>query len=225
MTTSSFNFQLPGYHVIEELYRDSKTIVYRAERIDDRGDKDARSVTIKVLAAMYPSDRDLLEFRHQYAVARNLDLPGIVRHHSLEAYERGYALVLEDFGGISLASQITGLAVADVLGIGIQLADTLHGLGQQKIVHKDIKPANILIHPVTKRVKLIDLSIASLLLRETQEIVDPNRVEGTLAYLSPEQTGRMNRGIDYRTDFYALGVTLYELLTGKLPFGTEDPIG
>jgi predicted ATPase/signal transduction histidine kinase len=222
--TSSFNFQLPGYRIVEELYRDAKTVMYRAERTDDRLGEKSRSVTIKVLSSLYPSDRDLLEFRHQYAIAKNLDLPGIARHHSLEGYERGYVLVLEDFGGVSLAGKIIGLSVVDVLAIGIQLADVLHGLGQQKIVHKDIKPANILIHPVTKQVKLIDLSIASLLPRETQEIVDPNRVEGTLAYLSPEQTGRMNRGIDYRTDFYGLGVTLYELLTGKLPFVTEDPI-
>ena len=122
-----------------EIANTKDPILYRAEHTDTLLDKDARFVTIKVLAAMYPSDRDLLEFRHQYAIAKNLYLPGIVRHHSLETYERGYALVLEDFGGISLASQILGLAVADVLAIGIQLADTLHGLGQQKIVHKDMK--------------------------------------------------------------------------------------
>jgi serine/threonine protein kinase len=233
MTTSSFNFQLPGYQIIEELYRDARTIVYRAERTDDR-----LFVTIRVLSSLYPSDRDLLEFRHQYTISKNLDLAGVVRHYSLEEYERGYALVLEDFGGVSLArswelgvgswergaGKSIGLSVVDVLGIGIQLADTLHTLGQQRIIHKDIKPANMLIHPVTKQVKLIDLRIATLLPRETQEIVDPNNIKGTLAYLSPEQTGRMNRGIDYRTDFYALGVTLYELLTGELPFVTEDPI-
>jgi predicted ATPase/signal transduction histidine kinase/GAF domain-containing protein len=226
MTTSSFNFQLSGYRIIEELYRDPKTIVYRAERIDDLLSENSRSVAIKVLSSMYPSDRDLLEFRHQYTIAKNLDLPGIVRHYSLEEYERGYALVMEDFGGISLAeySHHNCLALVDVLNIAIELADILQAIGQQRIVHKDIKPANILIHPVTKQVKLIDFSIAFLLPRETQEMIDPNRLAGTLAYLSPEQTGRMNRGIDYRTDFYALGVTLYELLTGKLPFLTKDPI-
>ena len=92
------------------------------------------------------------------------------------------------------------------------------------MVHKDIKPANILIHPETKQVKLIDFSIASLLPKETQEIQSPNILEGTLAYLAPEQTGRMNRGIDYRADFYALGVTLYQLLTGQLPFPSNDPL-
>ncbi|MHC5720789.1 MAG: serine/threonine protein kinase, partial [Nostoc sp.] len=87
-----------------------------------------------------------------------------------------------------------------------------------------IKPANILINPETKQVKLIDFSIASLLPRETQEIQNANCLEGTLAYLSPEQTGRMNRGIDYRSDFYSLGVTFYELLTGQLPFIFDDPM-
>jgi predicted ATPase/signal transduction histidine kinase len=226
MTTSSFNFQLSGYRIIEELYRDIKTVVYRAECTDDRLGQDSRAVAIKVLATAYPTDRDLLEFRHQYTIAKKLDLPGVVRHYSLEESDRGYALVMEDFGGISLDQYVQQqqLDLVDLLNLAIQLADILHAIGQQQVVHKDLKPANILIHPVTKQVKLIDFSVASLLPRENQEIIDPNQLEGTLAYLSPEQTGRMNRGIDYRTDFYAVGVTLYELLTGKLPFATQDSL-
>jgi predicted ATPase len=108
--------------------------------------------------------------------------------------------------------------------IAIQLAEALHYLNQQYIIHKDIKPANILIHPETRHVKLIDFSISSLLPKEQQTLTNPNGLEGTLAYISPEQTGRMNRGIDYRTDFYSLGVTFFELLTGKLPFDTSDPM-
>ncbi|WP_413201285.1 ATP-binding protein, partial [Nostoc piscinale] len=100
--------------------------------------------------------------------------------------------------------------------------DILNLLYHERIIHKDIKPSNILINPETKQVKLIDFSIASLLPRETQTLVNPNVLEGTLAYISPEQTGRMNRGIDYRTDFYSLGVTFYELLTGELPFQSQD---
>lgn len=106
----------------------------------------------------------------------------------------------------------------------MELIDTLHQLHQQRIIHKDVKPANILIHPETRKIKLIDFSIASLLPRETQEIQSPNALEGTLAYLSPEQTGRMNRGIDYRSDFYSLGVTFFELLSGQLPFTSHDPM-
>jgi PAS domain S-box-containing protein len=226
MTANSLNFHLTGYHPIEELYRDPKTVVYRAIRTDDKLGQESRSVVIKVLASAYPTDRELANFRHQYTISKNLDLPGVVRVHSLEEYDRGYALVMEDFGGVALDRycQNHRLSLADILDVAIQLAETIHAIGQQRIVHKDIKPANILINPNTKQVKLIDFSIASLLPRETQEIISPNRLDGTLAYLAPEQTGRMNRGIDYRTDFYSLGVTLYELLTGKLPFEGHSAI-
>jgi serine/threonine protein kinase len=116
------------------------------------------------------------------------------------------------------------LSLAEFLNIAIQLTDILNYLYQNRVIHKDIKLANILINPDTKQVKLIDFSISSLLPRETQEIQNPNVLEGTLAYISPEQTGRMNRGIDYRSDFYSLGVTFYELLTGQLPFISDDPM-
>ncbi|MEH1886368.1 ATP-binding sensor histidine kinase [Nostoc sp.] len=112
----------------------------------------------------------------------------------------------------------------EFLRIAIALCNALDILYRQRIIHKDIKPSNILINPETKQVKLIDFSIASLLPRETQTLINPNVLEGTLAYISPEQTGRMNRGIDYRTDFYSLGVTFYELLTGELPFSSKDPM-
>ena len=118
----------------------------------------------------------------------------------------------------------SSISLADFLPIAIQLTDILHYLYQTRIIHKDIKPANILINPTTKQIKLTDFSIASLLPRETQEIQNANTLEGTLAYLSPEQTGRMNRGIDYRSDFYSLGVTFYSLLTGELPFQSNDPL-
>ncbi|MEG4210801.1 AAA family ATPase [Microcoleus sp. S13_B4] len=108
--------------------------------------------------------------------------------------------------------------------MAIQIANSLDGLYRHHVIHKDLKPANILINPASKQVKLIDFSIASLLPRQTQEIQNPNVLEGTLPYISPEQTGRMNRGIDYRTDFYSLGVTFYELLTRQLPFQSDDPI-
>lgn len=111
-----------------------------------------------------------------------------------------------------------------MLGIAVQLADIFHHLHQHRVIHKDIKPANLLIHPESKQVKLIDFSISSLLPKETQEVQNPNTLEGTLPYLAPEQTGRMNRGIDYRADYYALGITLYQLLTGQLPFISDDPL-
>ncbi len=226
MITPNTSLNINGYQVTAELYRDTKTVVYRAQPEKFTPTQEPRSVVIKLLAPDYPTDQELLNFRHQYTITKNLDSPYILRADSLQEYGHSYALVMEDFGGISLLQYHNQqpLSLAEILAIGQQLATALHFLGLQRIIHKDIKPANILIHPVTKQTKLIDFSIASLLPRETSEILSPNLLEGTLAYLSPEQTGRMNRGIDYRTDFYALGVTLYELLTGQLPFDATEPL-
>jgi serine/threonine protein kinase len=212
---------ITDYSIVEQLYLGSRTAVYRAIQTSRQC-----PVVIKVLRREYPSFGELIQFRNQYAITKNLAIPGIVQPLSLESLGSGYALVMEDFGGISLAQYVLQqpLELAQVLEIALQLADILHELHQHRIIHKDIKPANVLIHPDSYQVKLIDFSIASLLPRETQEIQNPNVLEGTLAYLSPEQTGRMNRGIDYRSDFYALGVTLYELLTDQLPFQSNDPM-
>lgn len=212
---------IPGYKVSEQLYAGSKSVVYRAIR-----ERDSIQVVIKLLASEYPSFNELLQFRNQYIISKNLNLNGIIRPLSLEVYENGYILVMEDTGGVSLREYIktNTLSLVEFLTLAIQLTDILQGLQHNRVIHKDIKPANILIHPETKQVQLIDFSIASLLPRETQEIKSPNVLEGTLAYISPEQTGRMNRGIDYRSDFYSLGVTFYELLTGELPFISNDPM-
>ncbi|MCW5313411.1 AAA family ATPase [Nostoc sp. KVJ3] len=214
---------IPGYRISEELYNGSRTLVYRGYR-----ENDSLPVVIKLLKNPYPGFSELVQFRNQYTIAKNLNSPLILTTHSLEAYQNGYALVMEDFGGISLKDYFTHVetlhatSLQEFLEIAIALCNALDILYRERIIHKDIKPSNILINPKTKEVKLIDFSIASLLPRETQSILSPNILEGTIAYISPEQTGRMNRGIDYRTDFYSLGVTFYELLTGVLPFLSND---
>lgn len=220
-TSSDSLPEIPGYRIVELLYLGSRTAVYRAVQAAQQ-----RPVVIKVLRCDYPSFGELVQFRNQYTIAKNLHIPGTICPYSLEAYGSSYALVMEDVGGVSLKDYIqkNSLSLAEILAIALQLAEILHHLCHHRLVHKDIKPANILIHPQSKQVKLIDFSIASLLPKETQEIQSPNILEGTLAYLAPEQTGRMNRGIDYRADFYALGVTLYQLLTGQLPFVSDDAL-
>ncbi|WP_445638179.1 histidine kinase [Nostoc sp. DSM 114161] len=215
--------QILNYQISEQLYTSFRTLVYRGIREDDR-----LPVIIKLLHQEYPTFSELLQFRNQYTIAKNIDLPSIVRPYSLEPYGNSYALVMEDFGGISLrewmktAMESNPNFLEEFLDIAIALSEILDGLYRHRTIHKDIKPANILINPETKEVKLIDFSIASLLPRETQEIQNPNVLEGTLVYLSPEQTGRMNRSIDYRSDYYSLGITFYELLTGQLPFESND---
>lgn len=213
--------EIPGYTLVEQLYIGNRTAVYRAVQTATQ-----QSVVIKLLLREYPSFAELVQFRNQYAITKNLPIPGIVHPLSLEPLGNGYALVMEDWGGIALSKYLQqhSLTLTESLEIAIQLSEILHDLGRYRVVHKDIKLANILIHPDFKKIKLIDFSIASLLPKEKQEIQSVNFLEGTLAYLAPEQTGRMNRGIDYRTDFYALGVTLYQLLSGKLPFEADDPL-
>ncbi|MEG4346965.1 AAA family ATPase, partial [Microcoleus sp. A003_D6] len=214
--------QIPHYQIVETVYSGSRTVVYRALRTKDR-----LPVVIKLLKNEYPTFSELVQFRNQYSISKNLHQPGIIQTYSLEPYQNGYALVMEDFGGISLKQWVMSgnlQSLQEFLAIAIALCNALDILYRERIIHKDIKPANILINPETKQVKLIDFSIASLLPRETQTLLNPNVLEGTLAYISPEQTGRMNRGIDYRTDFYSLAVTFYELLTGVLPFQSNDPM-
>jgi predicted ATPase/signal transduction histidine kinase len=221
MTTAMEIPIILGYQLSELLYYSPRTKVYRGIQQED-----SQTVVIKMMASSCPSFNELMQFRNQYTIARNLNIPGVVCPQVLKPYGNGYILVMEDAGEISLReyAQTNSLSLVEFLGIAIQLSEILHSLNQSRVIHKDIKPANILIHPQAKRVKLIDFSIASLLPRETQEIKNPNILEGTLAYISPEQTGRMNRGIDYRSDFYSLGVTFYELLTGELPFNADDPM-
>ncbi|MUG91475.1 AAA family ATPase [Scytonema sp. UIC 10036] len=222
MTSLAQQFpKISGYTLVEQLYLGFRTAVYRGVQRSQQC-----SVVIKTLRHDYPSFSELVQFRNQYAIAKNLDIPGIVQPISLEPYANGYALVMEDIGGISLRHYIhtSPLSVEQFWPIALQIVDVLHQLYQQRVIHKDIKPANILIQPETGQIKLIDFSIASLLPRETQEIQNPNVLEGTLAYISPEQTGRMNRGIDYRSDFYSLGITFFELLTGQLPFPANEPM-
>src|SRR6476661_8895161 len=220
---------LPGYGITEQLYAGSRTLVYRGIRESDR-----TPVVIKLLRNEYPSFSELVQFRNQYTIAKNLRLPGVVEPLDLAPYKNAYALIMEDFGGVSLSTYLPGatdknqpdksLSLENFLNLARELANILHSLYQNRVIHKDIKPANILINPHSKQIKLIDFSISSVLPIETLEIQNPNTLEGTLAYLSPEKTGRMNRGIDYRSDFYSLGVTFYELLTTQLPFESDDPM-
>ncbi|MBD3560780.1 AAA family ATPase, partial [Planktothrix sp. FACHB-1355] len=222
MNKSFTNHQILNYQIIENIYSGSRTLVYRAIRTSDR-----LPVAIKLLKNLYPNFNELVQFRNQYTITKNLQYSSIVKTYSLEPYQNGYALVMEDFGGISLKNYVQKVnfqSLKEFLDIAIAICNALEVLYRQRVIHKDIKPSNILINPQTKEVKLIDFSIASLLPRETQTILNPNHLEGTLAYISPEQTGRMNRGIDYRTDFYSLGVTFYELLAGELPFLANDPM-
>ncbi|HEY9853903.1 MAG TPA: AAA family ATPase [Leptolyngbyaceae cyanobacterium] len=212
---------IPGYQITEKIQIGVSTLIYRGIREDSN-----ISVIIKTLKAEYPTLEEITKLRHEYKILQKLDIPGIIKPLGLENSHNSLALILEDFSGISLKRYLKGekIEIVKFLSIAIQLASTLAQLHQNQIIHKDIKPQNIIINSQTERAKIIDFSIASSLSRENQNLSNPNLLEGTLIYMSPEQTGRMNRSIDYRTDFYSLGVTFYEMLTGQLPFNATDPL-
>ncbi|MFB2972051.1 AAA family ATPase, partial [Aerosakkonema sp. BLCC-F183] len=212
---------IPGYQITERIQAGLSTVIYRGVR-----EQSQTSVIIKTLKAEYPTLEEITKLRHEYKILQRFDLEGIIKPYALENCNNGLALILEDFSGISLKYFLNNqkIGIIKFLKIAIQLALTIGHLHQNKIIHKDIKTQNIIINDRTGQVKIIDFSIASNLSRENQNLSNPNLLEGTLAYMSPEQTGRMNRSIDYRTDFYSLGVTFYEMLTGQLPFNATDPL-
>jgi PAS domain S-box-containing protein len=163
--------------------------------------------------------------QREYALKAELDAVWAARPVALKHYNGRTALLLEDPGGEPL-DRLLGrpLDVSHFLRIAIPLAGALRRVHERGLVHKDIKPANILVDEANGGVWLTGFGIASRLPRERQAPAPPEVIAGTLAYMAPEQTGRMNRSVDARSDLYALGVTFYEMLTGQLPFAAADPM-
>lgn len=216
--------RLHGYAIAATLYASPRTIVYRGVR-----EADGRSVALKTLNNDHPSSQELASIRREYDLLQRLSDDGIVAVYDLIKHQYGLAMVLEEFGGMSLdrimASGQGRLDLSAWLDLAIRITEVLGRIHQQGIIHKDVTPANILWNRSTNVIKIIDFDIASQLKRERQVVSSDGMLEGSLPYISPEQTGRMNRDIDYRTDFYSLGVTLYELLFNELPFHADDVIG
>lgn len=214
-------FELAGYEVESQLHRSAASVVYRATRISD-----ARPVVLKVLAEEYPSPERIARFKREFEVTRLLHSETTVEALELQRVGRRWVMVLEDFGGQSLRAQ--GLAgkldLRSFLELAIALARAVEGLHAHRLIHKDLTPANIVYNRSTRSLKIIDFGISSMLDREERTFGSPELIEGTLSYISPEQTGRINRAVDQRSDLYTLGVTLYELWLGRLPFRESDPL-
>ncbi|HEV7443296.1 MAG TPA: protein kinase [Steroidobacteraceae bacterium] len=162
---------------------------------------------------------------HEHALKSELDADWAARPVTLTHYNDRLTLVLDDPGGAPLDGLLgRPLEAPHFLRIAIPLAGALRRVHERGLIHKDIKPANILVDAASGGVWLTGFGIASRLPREHQAPASPEVIAGTLAYMAPEQTGRMNRSVDSRSDLYALGVTFYEMLTGTLPFTATDPM-
>ncbi|TXK75172.1 AAA family ATPase [Paenibacillus sp. N3.4] len=213
-------FIIPEYELIRQIYQGDRTVLYRAAHRQT-----LEKVIVKTLRSDFPIPADIARLKREYEIGKLLDISGIVKPLALFKHQNGVALVLEDFDGETLSAYfpVFRQSLRAFLTAAIQLTKIVGEIHQRYVIHKDIKPSNIIINPEKQIMKLADFSISSFT-RERQEMLDPLMLEGTLSYMSPEQTGRMNRIIDYRSDYYSLGVTFYEMLTGRLPFQTEDPV-
>jgi PAS domain S-box-containing protein len=219
-------FELSRY-VFEALRKDEEFILYRGRRQGDTS-----QVLVLSPAAEYPRPESLKRLEHAYSLKEELDPAWAARPVGLTRHWNRIVLVLEDpsgkpldqFGGFAETPSAHAWDLGFCLLVGVNLANAIGHLHRRGIVHKDIKPANVLVNSATGQVWLMGFGIASRLPRERRSPDSPEFLEGTLAYMAPEQTGRMNRSIDSRSDLYSLGITLYEMLTGSLPFTASDPM-
>lgn len=214
------NFSISEYEVNNILGKNpnKKTIIYQATRTFDHN-----RVVLKTNFTDYPNPKELSEIDHEYRLLQKFNLPQIIKAYDLIHQKNRLILALEYFESKSLKEFIKkerNIELEDFYKIAIQLCEILEKIHQNKIIHKDFNPGNILIDPQSLEVKVIDFSISSELSFEISKTL----LEGTLEYISPEQTGRTNRVVDFRSDFYSLGVTFYEMLAGTLPFQSEDPL-
>ena len=214
---------LPGIIIQEKIYESPNSLVYRGIK------NDGLAIIVKILKQDYPSSQELIRYRQEYQITHFLNLEGAIKAYSQQDYKRTLVILLEDFGGESLErwmqqhpEAFSPMPLPVFLRLAINLTEILGSIHAANIIHKDINPGNIVLNRDTGVVKIIDFGIATQFSRTNPTFKSPHVLEGTLAYVSPEQTGRMNRWLDYRTDFYSLGVTFYQLLTGHLPFPTMD---
>jgi predicted ATPase/serine phosphatase RsbU (regulator of sigma subunit) len=187
-------------------------------------DADGARVIVKLVRGEHPTASQIARLRHEHAVLVSLDLPEVVRPLALVPHGRGVALVLEDLGDVSVESKFRHERPTprQFLELAIRMAGALGAVHRRAVIHKDIKPHHFLV--AGDQIKLVDFGIATRLSNETQVASSTSTLTGTLAYMSPEQTGRMNRSLDRRTDLYSLGVSFYQILTGRLPFEASDPL-
>jgi predicted ATPase/signal transduction histidine kinase/tRNA A-37 threonylcarbamoyl transferase component Bud32 len=211
---------IPGYRILGTIRATGSNALFRAVR-----EADGLPVIIKTPMTASPSSSESERYRREFGILQRLrGVRGVARPHACERLRERPLLLLEWVQGEPL-SESTGqpLELSRFLSLALSLVSTLGEIHHRNVIHKDIKPSNIIVEP-SGDARLIDFGVATLQKVEHLDAAPTHLIEGTLAYMSPEQTGRMNRAVDYRTDFYSLGVTFYELLTGQRPFHGRDAL-
>ncbi|NSW90688.1 MAG: AAA family ATPase [Firmicutes bacterium] len=213
-------FVLPDYIICEQIHENSRINIYRGYTARHRV-----PVIIKALKKEAANSIGISRLIHEYEITRNLNIEGIIKAIRLEQAGSFFALIMEDIGAVSLRKYMQDhpVSLQNFLDIAVHLTEVLGRLHQKGIIHRDLKPENILIHPSMGKVYIIDFSSAELFPAESKNTLLSNNPAGTLEYMSPEQTGRLNIGIDQRSDLYSLGVIFYEIMTDQLPLQAEKP--
>src|SRR5262245_31321203 len=220
-TVGGNNSVEPSEYALEPLRQDDQFTLYRGCLAG------AEPTRILMLgpATAHPEPDTLRRIDHEYSLRGELDGNWAAQPLALSRYNDQRVLVLHDRGGEPLDRLIHGpMEIRRCLRIALGLATALRHLHQRQLIHKDIKPSNILVDPSSDQIWLTGFGMASRVPRERQPPTPPEFIAGTLLYMAPEQTGRMNRSIDSRSDLYSMGVVLYEMLTGTLPFAASDPM-
>ncbi|WP_193771187.1 protein kinase domain-containing protein [Candidatus Magnetaquicoccus inordinatus] len=216
-----------GYQTKEIIYTSEQTIVYRG------WNKNGDPVILKVLNDSHPNQEKLERFRLEHEILQSCHAKygsdhaaRVIQVHELVQHHNSLMIVLEDMGGDSLEQHLQGeaLSVGQFLSLALHIIAIVEQIHGNLLLHKDINPSNILWNPEKDWVRVIDFGISEILTREYMESWNYRNLEGTPAYLAPEQTGRMNRAMDFRTDLYSLGATFYFLLTGSPPFSCSDTL-
>jgi PAS domain S-box-containing protein len=209
---------------LEPLRTDGEFLLYRGRHARPTQASEP-SVLVLTTVLEHPKPASIRRLEHEFSLRDELDPAWAARPLTLGSHQGRPMLVLTDPGGEPLERLLERrLELTECLRLAVGLAAALGQLHGRGLIHKDLKPAHLLVHSATGQVWLTGFGIASPLPRERQAPEPPEVIAGTLPYMAPEQTGRMNRSIDARSDLYSLGVTLYEMLTGTLPFAADDPM-
>ncbi|WP_305857205.1 response regulator [Balneatrix alpica] len=213
---------VPGYQFAQKIHEGRHSLIYQGTRISD-----GEPVIMKVLKHEYPTPEQRKQFQREFAISRRLhDSGAVIKVLDLLPYDNTLVMVTEDIGGHALAETLQARrpSVEEGLELALKIVEALGKIHQAQVTHNDLNPRNIIWNPATQELRLADFGVASELSLEVPLVTNLNHLIGSLPYMAPEHTGRVNRVLDYRADYYSLGVTLYELFSGQLPFTSHDPM-
>jgi serine/threonine protein kinase len=219
---------IQGYENIETLYESRDTIVCRARN------KQGEISILKTIKNNYPSAEQLARLEYEYNILNQLDSKVIIQVRELIKHYKGHIIVMENIDGMPLLNVPVFESIRNgdkrfsihklmlILQIFIKMTEVIEKLHDKNLIHKEINPGIFLIKSDFSQINILDFGLIKKINNSKKEFYNTEGIEVLLPYISPEQTGRMGRFIDYRTDFYSLGVSMYELITGKRPFTTNN---